>query len=278
MMSRDDKQLTLKDIQAFSLEILKDVHRFCIANKIMYSVSDGTLLGTIRHKGFIPWDDDIDIIMPRPFFERFCETYKSDRFKLAYRPLNKDCYVCFARVYDDTRTRAKCNLPWCKKRVGCWIDILPADGAPDDPDIAKEYYAENHELWHNTLVMRKKTMRALTKNKPISWNLYCIAWKVIDMFHLLIGRSVDRAITGAKRIRFGETGYWSQYTTTQDNCQEHNRIETFTHTIELPFEDTTVMVMNGYDEVLRNKYKNYWELPPVEKRTTFNSGNRFYWK
>ena len=70
------REMALKEIQQVSLDILKDVHQFCINNGIHYSLCYGTLLGAIRHNGFIPWDDDIDIMMPRPDYDRFVNTYK----------------------------------------------------------------------------------------------------------------------------------------------------------------------------------------------------------
>ena len=69
------EQLTLKEIQSVNLEIMKDIHAFCVLNGIHYSLAYGSLLGAIRHQGFIPWDDDMDIMMPRPDYKRMLNEY-----------------------------------------------------------------------------------------------------------------------------------------------------------------------------------------------------------
>lgn len=121
------KEMSLREIQLFSLEILKDVHDFCISNDINYSLAYGTLLGAIRHKGFIPWDDDIDIVMPCPDYERFCKIYRSKKWRL-FSPVNNDCYLNYSRVCDLDKTWVL-SLPWCKESpTGLWIDIFPIDG------------------------------------------------------------------------------------------------------------------------------------------------------
>ena len=75
------RELTLPELQSICLEILIDIDDFCTKNNIRYSLAHGTLIGAIRHKGFIPWDDDLDINMPRPDYEKFKNTYKSDKFE-----------------------------------------------------------------------------------------------------------------------------------------------------------------------------------------------------
>ena len=77
-------ELTLEEKQSIILEIMKDIDRFCRKNGIRYTLSSGTLLGAVRHKGFIPWDDDADMFMLREDFVRFVKTYRSDRFGLLF--------------------------------------------------------------------------------------------------------------------------------------------------------------------------------------------------
>ena len=98
------QELTLKDLQQVSLELLVDVHEFCVNNNIRYSIAYGTLIGALRHKGFIPWDDDVDLMMPRPDYERFCHSFCSNKFKLIYYGNDKTALAGFARVVDCNKT------------------------------------------------------------------------------------------------------------------------------------------------------------------------------
>ena len=89
-------ELTLKEQQNIGLEILKDVHGFCVSRGIKYSVAYGSLIGAIRHNGFIPWDDDVDIIMPRPDYDLFCQEYCSDAFDVISRSTDPSCAIAYA--------------------------------------------------------------------------------------------------------------------------------------------------------------------------------------
>lgn len=70
------KPITTHELRKIQIEILKSIHNYCQENNLRYSLAYGTLLGAVRHKGFIPWDDDIDIMMPRPDYEQFLKGYR----------------------------------------------------------------------------------------------------------------------------------------------------------------------------------------------------------
>lgn len=271
------KELTLRELQLECLDVLKDVHRFCVDNSIKYSLLDGSMLGAVRHQGFIPWDDDVDIIMPRPDYERFCKIYQSDTCRLKYRGNDKNCMIAFARVYDTKKTVMRTTMPWCKDEVGVWIDVFPADAALDDLNEHQSFYAKNRKFWAHTCTLRN------SGNLLHSKMSLAVRAKMI-MLHMMykLGFTdyyVKRMIERAKSIEFGSTGYWTQIMCMGDNSKEHNRMETFAECSLMPFEDTQVFVMNGYDEVLKGKYKDYMKLPPENERTGHGSSYiHFYWK
>lgn len=121
------------ELRKIELAILGDFASYCEQHNLRYFLSGGTLIGVIRHKGFIPWDDDIDVIMPRPDFMYFVNNYNNrDSFYKVNSVFNiGHWYSTFAEV-EDTRTLKIYNGFDIKQKVGISIDIFPLDGAPDN--------------------------------------------------------------------------------------------------------------------------------------------------
>ena len=123
------KRLDINEIKQIELDILVNIAKFCDEYGLRYYLAGGTLLGAIRHKGFIPWDDDIDIIMPREDYIKFFKTYKSDcGFYKADSILNNaDYWLQTGKVFD-LRTIVINNNE--KYQFNIWIDVFPTDGVP----------------------------------------------------------------------------------------------------------------------------------------------------
>ena len=270
--------MTLRELQLFSLEILKDVHQFCVKHHIDYSMSDGSLIGTIRHEGFIPWDDDIDIIMKRPDYDKFCKLYKSEKYELKCRDFDSDCMIPFARVYDRKKTIIKTTAPWCKEEVGVWIDIFPADSVLNDINEYHHYYNISRKLWLKSASARTAQCSFIW-NKPVIYNIKLLLKKILFLNGRRADYYVKKVINRAKAFEWGSTSFWGNLTSMGDNIKEHHRNIIFSSCILKNFEDTQVFVMNGYDEYLRDKYNDYMQLPPIEKRVQhYSQRTIFYWK
>ncbi len=173
------------------------------------------------------------------------------------------------------------TMPWCIDQVGVWIDVFPADGALNDVNEHQAYYTQNRNLWLKTVFLREP--RDFIKDLPNTNRLHLYHLKYVSYILMSKLGCVDyyirKMIQRGKAIPFGSTGYWTQIMCMGDNSKEHNRMETFVECTLMPFEDTEVFVMNGYDEVLRGKYNDYMQLPPVEKRVGHGSSYiHFYWK
>lgn len=271
--------MSLQDIQQVSLDILKDVHEFCINNNIIYTLQGGTLLGAIRHKGFIPWDDDVDIAMPRPDYERFIRTYKSNNgYKLFSREVpdaSFEVYLAYARICDMERTFVDySNLPWTSTSTGVWIDVFPLDGIEENLIERKDHFKKMKKLWdigHNLRLAK----RPLFSNKNFKGFILELKSKITSQFSSF--DVIDEHISLLSSIAYGDTPYYTQAAFMRYGLKECHSISVLEKIVLVPFEDSLFCAMSGFDDALREKYGDYYTLPPVEKRINHHGG-KYFWK
>lgn len=263
------KLLNLREIQLAGLEILKDVDAFCRKNNIQYAIAYGTLLGAVRHKGFIPWDDDIDIIMSRENYTRFQKEYTSDRFSFFSRETSPDCWITFGRVADLTSTRMAGYYPWHSNKVksGVYLDIFPLDYVPDTfHDYMKLYRS------FNTLLLQSWSLRTSHATPAEGMTLkhkIKIAWKHSVHPNL---RKIDpaefcddyistlRLATAVPTQHLGQLGFAD----TPSSYFHKSLLDSF---VELPFEGCSFMAPAAYKEFLSIAYGNdYMQFPPEKER------------
>ncbi len=271
------KEMTLQEIQSVSLEILKDVHSFCEHSNIKYSLAYGTLLGAIRHQGFIPWDDDIDIVLPRPDFERFCREYQSSHGYTLYAPEDSKSYLTFARVCDNEHTVVKTSSPWCVESTGVWIDVFPLDGVPDEEADFRRHVKKIRKFMMKELRLRYSKLMAFKDVSGAKEILFYLVKRLL-FCHYDMASIVHDHIQLLKSYNFDESRFYGQLCVMDYPEKEHNPQEDFTSSLKLPFCDTEFHVMNGYDDFLKRYYGNYMELPPEEDRVPPQSVYKFCWK
>lgn len=273
----DMKEMTLSEIQAISLEILKAVHTFCVENGIKYSLAYGTLIGAIRHRGFIPWDDDLDIAMPRPDYLKFCRTFRKEGFQVISRENRKDCIISFARVCDIRKTCFRTMLPWIREpgELGVWIDVFPIDSAPDNQDEFHNQYVIAERLFCKSISGRK-ALRAINREYSFRYNINTLKKKLFSLFSHSPEYHLDVLNEILKKTPYGSTNHLTQlaYPAKEEYMDAHV-LDGF-HIV--PFEDGQFYVMDGYDQVLRMEYGDYMELPPPEQRIPQQHYIRFMWK
>ena len=277
------KELNLKEIQAFCLEILKDVDAFCRANDIKYAMSYGTLLGAIRHKGFIPWDDDIDIVMTRENYEKFCSLWKSDKYELICSGNTPDCLIAFARITDFKRTESRSYSPWITSRQnpGVWIDIFPLDYAPDDEKENYSLYKVTRALYNFSTIIRKTAIKILP-HTPFKFKVKKWTHHRHEHAHLHV-QGPEQALEWLeiviKKSCEKPTEHLSQYACPDPFIVEWFDLADFSDYIDLPFEDAMFMAPANYEKVLGDWFGDYMQLPPLKKRINKSRRYlRFYWK
>lgn len=253
-----ENRIELKLVQNIGLEILSLIHEFCEANDIMYCLGYGTLIGAIRHHGFIPWDDDIDINMPRPDYEKFCKSFpkyikNNKRYNhLAVRNASSD--PCFFRPFTkviDTRTEAHEPEYVCDCQLGVFVDIWPIDGLPKTA-FGKAYGKLCQRFINRLFYVRMK------KTSYLPW--YAI------LPHFILSIIPIKSWTNIVESMYKRYSYEEC-----DYCMAaeliYIRKEMLSEVIMTDFEDRKFYVPREYDFILKYIYGDYMTMPPVEKRS-----------
>lgn len=266
------KEMTLREIQLFELDILKDVHEFCMANNIRYSLAYGTLIGAIRHKGFLPWDDDIDIVMPRPDYDRFCCSYKSKAGYEIFAPALDNSYLGYARVCDFKKSFVL-SIPWCTQSpTGLWIDIFPMDGLTAEENLRKVYKRLRH--------FEKQKMRIRLQIEAFSKPIPLYQKFLIMMRNALHGSTNIKKITDKyeKIITaddYEKSSHCGNRSILMDFPRDKHPRSVFEHYETKEFEGLQLMVISEYDACLRAIYGDYMTPPPEEERV--QHPQKIYW-
>lgn len=252
-----------KEVKQIQLDILENIHSFCIAGGIKYSLACGTMLGAVRHKGYIPWDDDIDIYLLREDYNKliksFPETY-NEYYKLASLERDNEWDRPLAKAYD-SRTILKENTT-SKKNIGVNIDIFPIDATPNEYEEWQKYNKKR------LLLQRIFALKFVNFKKDRVWykNLTLLFVRILLSFvskrHLAI-------YLNKYSQKYNETNSCYVFENIQGiKLKRRFKKEIFDHIIDIPFENRIFKGFKNYDEYLSNAYGDYMKLPPVDKRVT----------
>ena len=253
------------------LGIMDKIDSFCRENNIPYFLYGGTLIGAVRHKGFIPWDDDIDVCMLRADYTRFVNSFvdADGRYEVICPDNDPKYYLPMVKVIDN-KTLVSEHVPGAEP-IGVYLDIFPIDNCPGDYDDACKF-ARRLKFYRSVV-----TVKNLALSKRRSWfkNLEILVLKAL----LLYPRS--RAIKKINKIASSyvdrEARYVGELTLMPYGEREIFEKEWFSETVELEFENRYYLAPKRFHEVLTKCYGNYMELPPEEKRITHHDFEA-WWK
>lgn len=256
---------SLRKIALVQLNIMDEIHRVCESENIRYYMIGGTLLGAVRHKGFIPWDLDIDIGMPREDYERF-EKYCRANLRYPYTYLDHNSCRCYPRPHAlisrlDTKVTIKHDhLNPKLMELGIYVDVFPLDNAPDDLGLREK---------------QAKTLLRLRKFKAIripysfsykKWKRYAhylvsalLSWIPVQKINSLQQKQMKKYQNQNTKCICSMA---SQYAY-KKQCMDK---EIYGLPILLEFEGRKYYAPAKYKEYLTQLYGDYMQLPPVEKR------------
>ena len=258
------KKLNLQEVQQRELEIFKVLTQICSKYGIRYCLAGGTLLGAVRHKGFIPWDDDIDVNMPRDDYDLLLshadEINASGDYKLAACELGNLNYP-FAKIYDlHTSIRKLYDHDETEKNL--WIDIFPMDGLPDDE-------REVRKIFNKTLAARRilRVKQARTgEGKTAFRRLLKPLVKTLCM-PLPDDKILDYINRTCRTYKVDECGYMGGIANGY-GPQERVPRKLYLKSVPMQFEDMEVSAPGCWEYYLKNLYGDYMQLPPEDKRVT----------
>lgn len=264
----------MADIQSVCLSILKEFHRFCVENHLRYSLEGGTLLGAVRHKGFIPWDNDVDVMMPRPDYNRFVSLYKDNDHYVCFADERKNCFIAYARLADVKNTLVRPATIWANRVTGCWIDIFPVDGVESDKNDYIKFTKQVHRLSRRVFLSRD------VKGGLSSCMTFSRKWKYLLKRLFFNSKSIYyylyQHIALCHRFEYDRSDYVSIVAYTGDSKLFFPR-SIMDEYIQLPYEDTFFFSIKQYDLYLRSEFGNYMQLPPENERMIHDQ-HRYYWK
>lgn len=264
------REITPREVQLGELGVLKKIAEICEKENLRYFLFYGTLIGAVRHKGFIPWDDDVDIVMPRPDYEKLLSYVEAhakelEPFKMMNYRYNKD-YIYPISRFCDTRYKVEYQGT-AEYGLGLFVDIYPFDGSGNTPEEAKAIMAENQRLvkcvFQAGMQKFEKSNTALWRT-PIKFAMYCYA-KLRGAYSFI--KQIEKR---AMKHSFQEDTYCN--CNIWDYVSYFFRRDMFDDFTYMDFEDEKFRVPVNYDEILRLCYGDYMQLPPEEERV----GHHYY--
>lgn len=246
-----------KKIWAIELEMLLELDRICRKHNLKYFLAYGTLLGAIRHKGFIPWDDDADVIMPRDDYEKFIQLQDEFRNPLFLQTpyTDPEYFVSHSRIRNSNTTAISPIMKYQKMNQGIFIDIFPLDHVVMDG--AQERFNQIQLLnIANGTYMRRCNPELDEKNR-----------KRVAEYHRNPMEDYEQIHKIASQFNTLPTEKLAVTVCTMD-ALEHNLwdVVDYENVIEWEYEGHKLFIPAAYDKVLKGAYGDYMQLPPVEKR------------
>ena len=281
---------TLKKLQAIELSMLKECVRICEQEHIRYFLIGGSAIGAVRHAGFIPWDDDIDIGMPRPDYEKFMSVAQkelpADFFLQNHKTDSSYPYV-YAKIRKANTSFIETRLSHLNINHGVYIDVFPLDGSPKSELIQaicwREFNVFRTAIWYKAGIVMKPEVR---KSVFLFFKIF-FSFKWLREKTGIMG--IPQNLTSLFFAKFFSLGWLhdkAEQVMRKYDYAKSNRVVNwggrygvreivpnnfFGKGCRMKFEGVEIMIPTNYDGYLRSIYGDYMKLPPTEERKSLHS-------
>ena len=260
--------MSMNSIQKVQFNLLKDFIAVCDEHHLTYYLFGGSALGAIRHQGFIPWDDDLDIAMPRPDFDRLMALKNAFKHPAFLQTIHTDRYYSYpyAKLRNSETTFIETVFAPAQMNHGIWVDIFPLDGMSTQKNITKVQSLKPYLLWFQWYFAYVPNLI-----HPLRWNKNFLSSFLINTAAALlailnINNSMAKAVErSCKKIAWEKATLVGPYLTMYFNKEALPR-EVFGQGTEVMFEGIPVKVPSDYHRYLSTIFGNYMKLPPEAKR------------
>lgn len=253
----------VKELRKVQIEILSEIHKICVDYHINYFLSGGTLLGAVRHKGFIPWDDDIDIVMPRRDYKRFIEICSKGALGKTYFLQNtnteKEYHLPFSKIRKNNTLFDERGVQNLNIHKGIFVDIFPLDYSKKNDGFGIRFRDTIIKNLVHVVSMRQLHVESVSKLS----NILYIMTKPFSVHQILKLCEIISTLKKSGKYYVDFASYLN-YTkeTVPVNCYEK---------ILLQFENKEFYAPKGYDFILERLYGDYMQLPPEEERVNHDA-------
>lgn len=255
----ENKELTLDEKRIIQLDMLTEFDAFCRQNQLRYSIAYGSLIGAVRHQGFIPWDDDLDLMMPKPDMEIIKQHFRSDNMFYCDIDVDKNYVYAFPRlIHKHTFSKVGNNY----KDFGVNIDLYPVLGLPDDKGRIDKFFKKGNKILNGRLFLMR--ISSFMRSHSIPFATIFLPSLVKNYRNYLYQFPFDNC---KYYFSYGGGLHWR-------NVLDFDPFEKM---VEVCFEGEKYKAIAEYDKFLTHFYGDYMTPPPVEKRVPYHGGN-YYWK
>lgn len=264
------RQIDLAELKEIELNLLKEIHEICRKESIKYSICGGTLLGAVRHRGFIPWDDDIDIFMPRPDYNKFIKYCCMNKtpFKLVSTETEPGYGYLFAKVVDSNTEIVEIDANRGGAKMGVYVDVFPIDGLGASYKEAKQQFAKT--------AFKREMLVAYNWKRFFKSKTHSMIYEPLRLLMFVLSRGVKPSNLIQKiqkdftPERFTESKYAGAVCGAY-RLKEILPTEVYSIYDTISFEGYDFMCIKDKESYLTSIYGDYMKLPPVEKRAAHHS-------